>query len=126
MKKIFVMLFCLIFVVSTMVACKNVDSENNSSADLAVDASFFEDINKAYELGLMDGKEDWNSNSEKSVTVIEGITLASHLHADYNNIDIEDREINDTEIRFDFDDDSLVYTSGGRNARQKAGITFGR
>ena len=108
MKKIFVMLFCIIFVVSTMVSCKNVDSENNSSADLAVDASFFEDINKAYELGLMDGKDDWNSNSEKGVTVIEGITLAAHLHADYNNIDIEDREI---ELAFSKEDCTWKMTS---------------
>ena len=122
MKK-FVAVFLSLFLFASMmlVAC----NKANDAEKALTDAPEL-DEKTAYVLGYSDEKENESNAPDGNITVIDAITMACRLHAQYNNTEVSERDANNTEIRFDFDDDSLVDTSGGRNARQKVGIVFGR
>ena len=47
------------------------------------------EVKSAYELGFMNGQSDVLFAPEGNVTVAEGITIASRVHAIYNNKEIE-------------------------------------
>ena len=127
MKKILVVLMAVVMLaVGANAAFEKVNTYSNNFTDVPDSAWYAENVKTAYELGFMNGKSEGLFDPDGNVTVVEGITMASRLHAIYNDTEVSDRVMNNTELRFDFDDDSLVDTSGGRNGRQQFGISFGR
>ena len=127
MKKIITLLLCVVMLAAGVnAAFEKVNTYSNNFSDVTEQNWFYENVKTSYELGFMNGKEAGKFDPSGNVTIVEGITMAARLHAAYYGVEIKDREVNQTEIRFDFDDDSLVDTTGGKNARQQVGITFGR
>ena len=127
MRKILVVLMAAIMLaVGVNAAFEKVNTYSNNFTDVKDSAWYAENVKTAYELGFMNGKSDGIFDPNGNVTVVEGITMASRLHAIYNGTEVPERVANNTELRFDFDDDSLVDTSGGRANRQQFGISFGR
>ena len=127
MKKILTLVLCaVILAVGVNAAFEKVNKYDNNFSDVKDTAWYAENVKTAYELGFMNGKSEGKFDPDGNVTVVEGITMASRLHAIYNGTEVQERAVNNTELRFDFDDDTLVDTSGGQANRQKFGITFGR
>ena len=126
MKKIITLLLCVVMLaVGVNAAFERVNTYSNNFSDVTEQNWFYENVKTAYELGFMNGKEEGKFDPSGSVTVVEGITMAARLHAQYNGIEIPDKVMNDKELRFDFDDDSMIDTSGDHGNRTKVGITFG-
>ena len=127
MKKIITLLLCVVMLaVGVNAAFEKVNTYSNNFSDVTEQNWFYENVKTSYELGFMNGKEEGKFDPSGSVTVVEGITLASRLHAAYNDTEVQERAVNNTELRFDCDDDTMVDTTGGRNNRAQFGITFGR
>ncbi|MBR2021394.1 MAG: S-layer homology domain-containing protein, partial [Clostridia bacterium] len=126
MKKILVVLMAVVMLaMGANAAFEKVNTYENNFTDVTENNWFFDNVKTAYELGFMNGKADGIFDPNGSVTVVEGITMASRLHAIYNDTEVPDKVMNDKELRFDFDDDSMIDTSGDHGNRTKVGITFG-
>ena len=57
---------------------------NGSFTDVAENAWYAKEVASAYELGFMDGMSDTIFSPATTVTVAQGITMASRVHAVYN------------------------------------------
>ena len=53
--------------------------------DVKDDAWYAKEVASAYELGFMDGMSDTTFSPATTVTVAQGITMASRVHAVYND-----------------------------------------
>ena len=89
MKKTLVALLAvLMLAVGVNAAFEKVNTYNNNFSDVT-DANWFsENVKTAYELGFMNGKSKGKFDPNGNVTVAEGITMASRLHAIYNGNEI--------------------------------------
>ena len=127
MRKI-LLFVCLgiLVALNTTAAFEKVNTYNGSFADVAATSWYAENVKTAYELGFMNGKSEGSFDPDGNVTVVEGITMASRLHAAYRDIEITKREKNVEEVRFDFDDPSILVDLSERNSRNINGINFGR
>lgn len=63
-----------------------------SFADVPSDAWFEKEVKNAYELGFVNGKTDTSFDPDGTMTVAEGITIASRVHASYNGTEIAETE----------------------------------
>lgn len=58
--------------------------EEGCFLDVKQDEWYYENVKKAYELGLMKGSSDTFFNADGSVTIAEAITMVARLHSIYN------------------------------------------
>ena len=65
-------------------AFSKVKTYNGSFSDVANDAWYAKEVASAYELGFVDGVSDTSFSPGTTVTVAQGITMASRVHAAYN------------------------------------------
>ena len=127
MKKILtVVLAALMLAVGVNAAFEKVNTYNNNFSDVTEGKWFFENVKTAYELGFMNGKSDGLFDPNGNVTVVEGITMASRLHAIYNGTEVTKSEKGVEEYRFDFDDPEVLVDLSQRNSRNTHGINFSR
>ncbi|MBO4950737.1 MAG: S-layer homology domain-containing protein [Clostridia bacterium] len=111
MRRIFT-LFAVSVLLATfsLAAFEKVNTYNNNFSDVADSNWFAENVKTAYELGFMNGKSEGKFDPDGNVTVAEGITMASRLHAIYNGAEITKNTVPKNEYRFDFDTlDGVVF-----------------
>ena len=89
MKKILVVLMAVVMLaMGANAAFEKVNTYENNFTDVTENNWFFDNVKTAYELGFMNGKADGIFDPNGSVTVVEGITMASRLHAIYNDTEV--------------------------------------
>ena len=104
MKRIFVVLLAVVMLaIGANAAFEKVNTYNGNFSDVKDTSWYAGNVQTAYELGFMNGKSEGKFDPDGNVTIAEGITMASRLHAIYNGIDIDSYSKNADEIRFDFD-----------------------
>ena len=103
MRRIFT-LFAVSVLLATfsLATFEKVNTYNNNFSDVADSNWFAENVKTAYELGFMNGKSEGKFDPDGNVTVAEGITMASRLHAIYNGAEITKNTVPKNEYRFDF------------------------
>ena len=105
MKKFLVLLLAAVMLaVGVNAAFEKVNTYSNNFADVADTAWYAENVKTAYELGFMNGKAEGQFDPNGTVTVAEAITMASRVHAIYNNVSIDDYKKPVEAYGFDFDD----------------------
>ena len=125
MKKTLVLFFSVIlFSIGVSASFEKINSYENNFSDVNRDAWFYDNVKTAYELGFMNGKSDGKFDPDGSVTVVEGIAMASRLHAIYNGTEVKQREGENKEYRIDFDDPDIIIDLTKRNQRFDSGIDF--
>ena len=125
MKKFLVVLMAAIMLaIGANAAFEKVNTYNGDFSDVASTAWYSENVKTAYELGFMNGKSEGKFDPDGRVTVVEAITMASRLHAIYNGNEIKAKE--KREVRFDFDDPSILVDLTARNSRNDNGINLVR
>ena len=82
---------------------ERINNYNSNFADVADTSWYAENVKTAYELGFMNGKSENTFDPDGNVTVAEGITMASRLHAIYNGTEVSNDTVAKKEVRFDFD-----------------------
>ena len=98
--------------------------------DIDMDFSIdWEPANSDFYSKLSDSKygygEDFEGSfDEEGVSVIDGITVASSLHARYNNNDIVSKDISDFEYSIEMDDASVFVDLSDRNSVNHDGINL--
>ena len=112
--------------VSANAVFEKVNTYSNEFVDVADTAWYAENVKIAYELGFMNGKSDGKFDPNGNVTVVEGLTMASRLHAIYRGQEVAPVEKNVKEHRFDFDDPSILVDLSKRNSRNINGINLNR
>lgn len=103
-KMLTVFLTAVLFAMGVNAAFVKTNTYDNNFSDVKDTSWFAENVKTAYELGFMNGKSEGKFDPNGNVTVAEGITMASRVHAIYNGIDIENFKKSVPEIRYDFDD----------------------
>ena len=104
MKRIFTLvLIALMLAVGVNAAFEKVNTYNNNFSDVKDTNWFAENVKTAYELGFMNGKAGDSFDPNGNVTVAEGITMASRLHAIYNGTEVTAESVKPQEYRVDFD-----------------------
>ncbi|MBQ7399038.1 MAG: S-layer homology domain-containing protein [Clostridia bacterium] len=127
MKKfLIVLMVALLLATGTNAAFEKVNTYNGNFSDVADSSWYAENVKTAFELGFMNGKSEGKFDPNGNVTVIEGITMTSRLHAIYNDTEVKKSEKKIEEYRFDFDDPSILVDLSERNSRNTNGINFGR
>ena len=126
MKKIFTMLLCALMLAAEAAAFQKINTYNGIFSDVSDSAWYAENVKTAYELGFMNGKSENAFDPDGNVTVVEGITLASRLHAAYHGAEIKKSAETVEEDRFDFDDPEILVDLSQRNSRNTEGVNFGR
>ncbi len=127
MKKIaFAFLTAALLAVGVNAAFEKVNTYDNNFSDVKDTNWFSENVKTAYELGFMNGKSEGKFDPDGSITVAEGITMASRLHAIYNGMEIKPKAASEKEYRIDFDDPSIIFDSTKRNSRYESGVDFHR
>ena len=127
MKKIaFALALSFVLSLSAFAAFQKVNTYSGNFSDVKETSWFANDVKTAYEIGLMNGKSEGKFDPNGNVTVIEGITMASRLHAEYHGVEIKAKIASETEYRFDFDDPSILVDLSKRNSRNDNGINFYR
>ena len=122
MKKIFTMLLCaLMLAAGAGAAFQKINTYNGIFADVSDSAWYAENVKTAYELGFMNGKSENAFDPDGNVTVVEGITLASRLHASYFGKEIKKSDSTVEEYRFEFDDPEILVDLSQRNSRNTEG-----
>ena len=105
MKKILVVLMAAVMLaVGVNAAFEKVNTYENNFTDVADSAWYADNVKTAYELGFMNGKSEGKFDPSGNVTVVEGITMATRLHAIYNGTEVTKRQAAVDEYRIDFDD----------------------
>ena len=127
MKKFLVVLLAAVMLaVGANAAFEKVNTYNGNFSDVTENNWFYSNVKTAYELGFMNGKADGVFDPNGNVTVVEGITMASRLHAIYNDTEVTESTAPVNEYRFDFDDPSILVDLSQRNSINKDGINFKR
>ena len=127
MKKFLVVFMAvLMLAVSANAAFEKVNTYSNNFTDVADTAWYAENVKTAYELGFMNGKSEGKFDPSGNVTVVEGITMASRLHALYNGTEVKASDKGVEEYRFDFDDPEILVDLSKRNSRNTHGVNFNR
>lgn len=125
MKKIMVTVVSVfVLAIGVDAAFDKVKTYNNTFSDISDTAWYGENVETAYELGFMNGKSEGKFDPDGNVTVVEGITMASRLHAIYRNTELVAGKKAVEEYRFDFDDPSILVDLSKRNSRNINGINF--
>ncbi len=120
------MILSLVLVTGASAVFVKTSTYDNNFSDVKESAWYVKDVKTAYELGFMNGKSDSLFDPNGSVTVVEGIAMASRLHAIYNGIEIKPRDNEVQEYRIDFEDPSIIVDLTKRNQRLDSGIGFHR
>ena len=60
-------------------------------ADVPAEQWYASSVSSAYELGFMNGTDDTLMSPDGTMTVAQGITVASRVHAIYNNKTIDEK-----------------------------------
>ena len=103
MKRLLSLIVCAVILsFGAGAAFEKVNTYNSNFSDVAETSWYAKDVKTAYELGFMNGKSEGKFDPSGNVTVAEGITMISRLHAIYNGKDITS-ETSVNEYRFDFD-----------------------
>ena len=127
MKKLFTVLLCVAMLAAGVnAAFEKVNTYSNNFSDVTENNWFFENVKTAYELGFMNGKSEGKFDPNGNVTVVEGITMASRLHALYNGTEVKKSEKGVEEYVFDFDDPEILVDLSKRNSRNTHGVNFNR
>ena len=63
---------------------KTNEYKDGTFTDVPANVWYASEVKSAYELGFMNGKSDTTFVPDGNVTVAEGITMASRVHAEYN------------------------------------------
>ena len=125
MKKIIVALVSVFaLAVGVNAAFERVNTYKGTFSDVADSAWYAENVKTAYELGFMNGKSDGRFDPDGNVTVVEGITMASRLHAIYRNTELVAGKKAVNDYRFDFDDPEILVDLTQRNSRNINGINL--
>ena len=125
MKRIFTLvLAALLFAIGTNAAFEKINTYNNNFLDVKDTSWYAENVKTAYELGFMNGKSEGKFDPDGNVTVVEGITMASRLHAIYRGGEVKVENDAPAEVRYDFDDPSIIVDLSERNSRNNKGVTF--
>ena len=125
MKKIIVALVSVFaLAVAVNAAFERVNTYNGTFSDVSDTAWYAENVKTAYELGFMNGKIDGRFDPDGNVTVVEGITMASRLHAIYRNTELVAGKKAVNDYRFDFDDPEILVDLTQRNSRNINGINL--
>ena len=101
---------------------ERINTYNNNFSDVSDSNWFAENVKTAYELGFMNGKSEGKFDPNGNVTVVEGITMATRLHAIYNGSEVNEETASKADtLRYDFDttDGISLYHS---TAEAKDGI----
>jgi len=114
----------LILTVSSSAAFQKTNTYSGNFKDVSPTSWYADDVKTAYELGFMNGKSSAIFDPDGSVTIIEGITMASRLHALYNGTSVTGQKVKIEDVRFDFDDPSIIVDLSQRNSRNNDGISF--
>lgn len=125
-RTVAMLLLSLVFAIGTNAAFQKINTYDGSFSDVKDTAWYAKDVKTAYELGFMNGKSEGAFDPNGSVTVAEGIAMASRLHAIYNGIEVKQRDSAVYEYRIDFDDPSIIFDSTKRNSRYDSGVDFHR
>ena len=105
MKKIITLLLCAVMLAAGVnAAFEKVNTYNNNFSDVTEQNWFYENVKTAYELGFMNGKSEGKFDPSGNVTVVEGITMATRLHAIYNGTEVTKRQADVNEYVIDFND----------------------
>ncbi|MBR2021371.1 MAG: S-layer homology domain-containing protein, partial [Clostridia bacterium] len=123
MKKILtVVLAAIMLAVGVNAAFERVNTYSNNFSDVTEANWFYDNVKTAYELGFMNGKSDGIFDPNGNVTVVEGITMATRIHAMYNGTEVKKNEKGVSEYRIDFDDPSYLVDLSQRNSRNTNGV----
>ncbi len=99
-------LICLTFAallsLSAFAAFEKTATYENNFSDVPETSWYAENVKTAYELGFMNGKSEGQFDPSGNVTVAEGITMASRVHAIYNGTTITKKEKNVEAYVLDF------------------------
>jgi len=127
MKKLLVLLMAAIMLaMGANAAFEKVNTYANNFSDVADTAWYAENVKTAYELGFMNGKSEGKFDPGAGVTIVEGITMASRLHAIYNGTEVTKKDKAVEAYRFELDDPSIIVDLSERNSRNTNGINFNR
>ena len=125
MKKILTVLTVVsLLAVGTNAAFEKINTYSNNFSDVKDTSWYADNVKTAYELGFMNGKSEGKFDPDGNVTVVEGITMASRLHAIYRGGEVKVEDSSPKEVRFDFDDPSIIVDLSERNSRNNGGVTF--
>ena len=105
MKKLLVVLLAAVMLaVGANAAFEKVNTYSGNFSDVKETNWFYDNVKTAYELGFMNGKAEGKFDPNGNVTVAEGITMASRLHAIYNNTEVSDESVVVNEHKIDFNE----------------------
>ena len=124
MKKIAsLLIIALLMSVSSIAAFEKINTYSGHFTDIKESAWYAKNVKTAYELGFMTGKTETEFDPDGNVTVVEGIAMASRLHALYNRTEIKTKPIENFEYRIDFDDPDYFVDLSKRNSRNDYGAS---
>ncbi len=86
--KLFALVLCMLMAALAVTAMaegfKKTQEYPGTFADVPEKAWYAKEVQSAYELGFVNGKSDTAFDPDGTMTVAEGITIASRVHASYN------------------------------------------
>ncbi len=93
MKKLLICLFAVMLLsTGAFAAFEKTNTYENNFSDVPENSWYAQNVKTAYELGFMNGKAEGKFDPAGNVTVAEGITMASRVHAIYNGNEITKKE----------------------------------
>ena len=93
MKKALVMCaVAILLATGVFAAFEKVNTYSNNFTDVPETSWYAENVKTAFELGFMNGKAEGQFDPAGNVTVAEGITMASRVHAIYNGTTVTKKE----------------------------------
>ena len=103
MKKVILCLaLAVILSLSAFAAFEKTATYNNNFNDVPEQSWYAENVKTAFELGFMNGKSEGMFDPAGNVTVAEGITMASRVHAIYNGTTVTKKDKNVEAYVLDF------------------------
>ena len=104
MKKIIsLFVVAVLLAIGANAAFGKVNTYSDNFSDVKSTSWYAENVKTAYELGFMNGKAEGLFDPDGNVTVIEGITMASRLHALYRGTEVSAVKKVVEEYRIEFD-----------------------
>lgn len=92
--KLFVLALCMLTVLLTATGMaqgfEKTQEYPGTFSDVPANAWYAKEVQSAYELGFVNGKSDTSFDPDGTMTVAEGVTIASRVHAAYNGKTIEE------------------------------------
>ncbi len=85
LKLLLAMVLAVTTAVTASAAFSKTKTYNGTFTDVAENAWYAKEVASAYELGFMEGMSDTTFSPPTTVTVAQGITMASRVHAVYND-----------------------------------------